>query len=71
MLMDVEIFEKLHSGPEIWPFEKLSQNPLVCVYFETKSKVPSLNGHTSAPEGASDLNPFSTANVWPDVDFGH
>ena len=19
--MDVEIFEKLHSGPEIWPFE--------------------------------------------------
>ena len=21
LLMDVEIFEKLHSGPEIWPFE--------------------------------------------------
>ena len=69
--MDVEIFEKLHSGPEIWPFEKLYQNPLVCVYFETKSKVPSLNGHSLAPEGASDLDPFSTASVWPDVDVGH
>ena len=69
--MDVEIFEKLHLEPEIWPFEKLSRNPLLCVYFETKSKVPSLNGHSSAPEGASDLDPFSTANVWPEVDFGH
>ena len=69
--MDVEIFEKLHSGPEIWPFEKLSRNPSLCPNFETKSKVPSLNGHSSAPEGASDLDPFSTASVWPDVDFGH
>ena len=71
LLMDVEIFEKLHLGPEIWPFEKLSRNPSLCPNFETKSKVPSLNGHSSAPEGASDLDPFSTANVWPDVDFGH
>ena len=41
LLMDVEIFEKLHSEPEIWPFEKLYRNPSLCVYFETKSKVPS------------------------------
>ena len=67
--MDVEIFEKLHLGP--WPFEKLSQNLSLCPNFETKSKVPSLNSHSSAPEGASDLDPFSTANVCPDFDFGH
>ena len=67
LLMDVEIFEKLHSGPEIWPFEKLSRNPLLCVNFETKLKVSSLNGHSSAPWGPND----PTARVWPDADIGH
>ena len=39
LLMDVEIFEKLHSGPEIWPFEKLSRNPSLCPNFGGKIDV--------------------------------
>ena len=27
LIMDVEIFEKVHWGPEIWPSEKLWRNP--------------------------------------------
>ena len=71
LLMDVGIFEKLHLGPEIWPFEKLSRNPSLCLNFGTKLKVSSLNGHSSAPRGPNDPDPFSTARVWPDADIGH
>ena len=69
--MDVEIFEKLHSWPEIWPFEKLSRNPLLCLNFETKLMLPSLNSHSSAPQGPNDPDPSSTSRVWPDADIGH
>ena len=40
LLMDVEIFEKLHLGPEIWPFEKLYRNPSLCLNFETNQRCP-------------------------------
>ena len=33
LIMDVEIFEKVHWGPEIWPLEKLSRNPSLLPQF--------------------------------------
>ena len=72
LLMDVEIFEKLHSGPEIWPFEKeLPKSVTFASILGEKLTLPSLNGHSSAPRGPNDPDPFSTARVWPDADIGH
>ena len=42
-----------------------------CVNFETNWRLPSLNGHTSAPRGAIDPGPFSTAREFPADDFRH
>ena len=70
--MDVEIFEKLHSGPEIWPFEnELPKSITLPQFWGGKLTLPSLNGHSSAQRGPNDPNPFSTARVWPDADIGH
>ena len=71
LLMDVEIFEKLHSGPEYGRLKSCHEIRDICVNFETKLKVSSLNGHSSAPRGPNYPDPFSTARVWPDADIGH
>ena len=39
LLMDVEIFEKLHSGPEIWPLEMNYRNLSLCPNFGGKIDV--------------------------------
>ena len=70
--MDFEIFEKLHSGPEIWPFEnELPKSVTLAPILGEKLTLSSLNSHSSAPRGPNDPDPFSTARVWPDADIGH
>ena len=42
-----------------------------CLNFETNWRLPSLKGHNSAPRGAIDPGPFSTAREFPADDFRH
>ena len=70
--MDVEIFEKVHLGPEIWLFEnELPKSVTFAPILGPNLRLPSLNGHSSAPRGSNDADPFSSARVLPDADFGH
>ena len=63
------IFEKSHSGPELWPFENgLTKSVRKAPILGPIWQLPSLNVHNLNPRGPIDLNFFSygktTSRAW-------
>ena len=66
------IFEKLHSGPELWPFENgLTKSGTKAPILRQIWRWPSLNGHNSVPRGPIDLNSFPMDRPLPGLGDGH